>query len=389
VRALAAEADWERFLRLVRRHRVEGLANAALRRAQVQPTPSVEQALRSEATAIARQNLVYAVESLRLHRMFVAEELPMLFVKGLPLSALAFGDIALKKAWDIDLLVRPDDVMRACAILTAAGYERTIPGGDEEEFATWLSLCKESLWIHPEKEVALELHTRLLDNPLLLPGIDAAFPPLMVEVAPGISLPTLPREELFAYMCVHGAAHGWSRLKWLADVAALLAKEQPAEIERLYRRAVDLGAGRGCAQALLLSQRFFATELPELLESELRGDWQVRRLVRLATRVMTGGGDGAELDEGLFATVPILLGHFLIAPGWRFKLAEARLKLGNAFDRTALPRPLRPFYPLFVVPAWLLRRSRLKGRRIFSPERPAPAPAAPGSAGRASEAPSP
>jgi hypothetical protein len=371
----------------VRRHRIEGLVHAAFRRAALRPPPTVEQALKAEAAEIARQNLVYAAESLRLHRVFAGAGLPMLFVKGLPLSKLAFGDIALKKAWDIDLLVRPTDVLEAASILRSAGYERTMPGGDEAEFAIWCAICKESLWVHPAKGVAVELHTRLLDNPLLLPGVDAAIPPLVVEVIADIGLPTLPRDELFAYMCVHGAAHGWSRLKWLADVAALIGRDTPPGIERLYRRSVELGAGRAPAQALLLCAQWLGTRLPAGLERELRRDRQVRWLVNQANRVMIGTPDEAELEQQLLGTVPILLGHFLLARGWRYKLAEARLKLGNAPDRLAMPRPLRPFYPLLVVPAWLWRRAKLKRGTLFSPARPAPSPAVRGAGDRGSEGP--
>jgi len=389
VRNLAQAADWNRFLRVVRRHRVEGLVSAALRRTGAEAGEPAASLLREEATRIAGTNLVHAIESLRLHRAFASAGLPMLFVKGLPLSALAFGGIAIKKAWDIDLLVRPGDIAAACQILADAGYRRTIPDCSDEEFGAWAAICKESLWTHPGKGVAVELHSRLLDNPLLLPAVDAATPPLLVEVAPGISLPTLPRDELFAYMCVHGAAHGWSRLKWLADVAALIGRDSAQEIERLYCRALALGAGRAPAQALLLCAELLGTRLPAPLASELSRDAQVRRLVRIARRVIEGRPDQAELDEGLLATVPILLGHFLMAPGWRYKVAEAKLKAGNAADRSALPPALRPFAPIFALPVWLIRRLKLKRGTLFSPAPPAVAPAAPAPAARASEAPSP
>src|SRR5206468_9642745 len=99
----------------------------------------------------------------------------------------------------------------------------------------------------------LELHTSLVDSPAMLGGVSVASPLQQVAIAPGIVLPTLATDELFAYLVVHGATHAWSRIKWLADVAALLSGLPEKEIEPLYRRSLALGAGRSGGQALLLA----------------------------------------------------------------------------------------------------------------------------------------
>jgi hypothetical protein len=368
IRELAsAGIDWPRFLRIVRRHRIEGLAAAALRQAEVVlPKPEAD-ALAGEASNIVRQNLVQAAESQRLLRLFQNAGVRMLFVKGLPLSMLAYGNIAQKKAWDVDLVVRPEDVPGAAGILREAGYERLLPppGYDDERVRIWLETSKESLWRHPQRRVSVELHSRLQDNPLLVPDIDACSPSVEVEVAPGIRLPTLEEERLFSYICVHGATHGWSRLKWLADVAALLSARDSAAVERLYRRSLELGSGRCSAQALLLCADLFGTALPQKLEQELRSDLKTRWLVRVAFRVMAGPRGETELDETLLGTVPTLLSHFFLDRGLSFKRKEMSLKIGNAADRTAAPlHPMLSFLqPVMAIPVWLLRRSRMRQAR--------------------------
>ena len=82
---------------------------------------------------------------------------------------------------------------------------------------------------------------------------------------PGLQgLRTLGEEDLFAYLCMHGALHWWNRLKWLADVNALLASTPEDGVERLVRAAEARGAGRAAAQALLLCQRLLADAPPRL-----------------------------------------------------------------------------------------------------------------------------
>ena len=360
--AAARPIDWVRFLRIVRRQRVEGLVSDALERASVAPPASVASELRREAQDIAQKNLAFAAESLRIRRLFDAGGLTLLFVKGATLDMLAYATLGLKRARDIDLVIAPEAVERACTLLAEAGYTRTLPGPEvgPDQFPVWLQLCKETSWRSARSGIVVELHNGLVDNPVLLPGIGAHSPSQQVEIAPGITLPTLARDELFAYLCVHGATHAWSRMKWIADLSALLKDADAQELERLYRRSLDLGVGRCSAQALLLSEALFALRLPPALSAELRADRGTRRLVQIALAAMGGRHVETELDDTVFGTVPIHLSHFLLAPGWRYKASEVRRKSLSHYDRATipLPRPLHFLYPLLVVPSWLWRRVR-------------------------------
>jgi hypothetical protein len=363
VRAAATRPiNWNRLLAIARRQRVEGLVSDALERAEVEPPLAELSALRREAQDIARQNLAFAAESLRIHRLFETAGLTFLFVKGATLDMLAYGTLGLKRARDIDLIIAPEAVEQACAVLAEAGYVRILPGPEvgPEHFAVWLSLCKESCWKHRSSGIILELHNGLVDNPVLLPGVNAHSPRQQVEIAPGIRLPTLARDELFAYLCVHGATHAWSRMKWIADVAALLKDADGDELERLYARSLDLGAGRCSAQALLLCEFLFALRLPARLSAQLNADRAACWLVQIALRAMGGRHVERELDDTVLGTVPIHLSHFLLAPGWRYKASEVRRKSLSHQDRATipLPRPLHFLYPLLLLPSWLWRRAR-------------------------------
>lgn len=366
VRAAASQPlDWGRFLRIVRRQRVEGLVNDALLRAGVAAPAEIASELHRDASDIARQNLAFAAESLRVQRLLAGAGLTFLFVKGTTLDMLAYGSLGLKRARDIDLVVAPESVEETCALLGRAGYVRSVPGPEvaDEQFPIWLKLCKETSWKHERSGIILELHNGLVDNPTLLPGIGSHSPPQWVEIGSGIRLPTLRKDELFAYLCVHGATHGWSRLKWLADVSALLKDDDLHERERLYRRSLELGVGRCSAQALLLCQSLFELELSAGLSAELRRDAATRWLVRAALRMVAGRNAATELDDTMLGTVPIHLSHFLLAPGWRYKVSEVRRKSLSHHDRSTLklPRALHFFYPLLLLPSWLWRRARGSG----------------------------
>jgi len=358
VRLASRDIDWDRFARVVARHRIEGLARGALRHADVRPPPEVDQALAAAAADIAYRSLGLAAESARLQSLLDEAAVPSLILKGAALDILAYGVLGLKRAWDIDLLVSPAMTSGACEVLGRAGYDLTRPAGlARAGWETWTALSKECVFTHRDNGVVVELHWRLVDGDALLQGLSAASPAQLVKLSGALSLRTLARDELFAYLCVHGASHGWSRLKWLADLRALIAHETPAGLDRLYRRSLELGAGLCPAQALLLCHRLLGLELATAFERELEADIKTRWLVALAIDAMTGGGETETHDRSLGAE-RILLARFLFAGGWRYRWAEFRRQWISLDDRLrfALPPALHFLYAVIRIPSWFWRR---------------------------------
>jgi len=366
VLAAAERSDWTLTARIAERNRVEGLVWNALKQAGASVPAEIGERLQAAAARITRQNLLLTAESLRLSASLDGARVRHLFVKGISLGALAYGSIGPKMGWDIDLLVPLDALDPAAAALEAAGYRLILPSGPKarERLGLWHRHWKESVWARDGGELIVELHSRLNDNPLLLPDVGPDSPSQRVEVSKGRFLTTLRTDELFAYLCVHGASSAWFRLKWIADVGALIGDRPPREIERLYRRSQDMGTGRAAAQALLLCERLLATPLPPELAAELRSDRMNRWLVAIALRKLAGRTLTAELDEKLLGTGTIHLMQFALLPGLGFKYAELRRQLVNPADRIAFPLPkaLAFLYPLVALARRLTPRPRRGAR---------------------------
>jgi len=333
---------------VTRRHRIEGLVWFALQDSGIEVPETEARKLRAEATHIARDNLGMAAEARRLTAAFCSGCVPLLFVKGLTLAKLAYGNISLKKGWDIDILVAPKNVGDAAKLLLELGYEAKVPAvASVDDLHSWHALSKESVWRHRASGHFVELHTSLVNNPYLLSGVDIGSGAVNVEVVKGVVLQTLPPDELFAYLCVHGASSAWWRLKWLADLAAL-AGSDAAQTERLYRRSQELGSGRAAAQALLLAADLLGMPLSATLESALRTSWSNRRLTAAAKRLMNGRMPAEELHERRFGTWAIHWTQFLLLPSMPYKLRELMRQLADPVHRKLFPppEPIRFFHPL-------------------------------------------
>ena len=316
VARLTAGADWARLVTTSQRHRVQGLVWHALSALKTDVPAAVEIALSSDARAIAERGLRTAPECRQLFAAFDDAHVPLLFLKGLTLAKLAYDRPFTKMSADVDVLVLPEDLARSAGLLRGLGYRLQIPKTDSQ-LLRWHGLSKESVWLG-DNGLVLELHHRVADQPQLLPALSATNPHQLVEIAPGIELPTFGHAELFAYLCVHGASSAWFRLKWMTDFAALLHDRKPSEIETFYHRSQELGAGRAADQALLLAERLYALPLPDGLSKGLRRSPVSRWLAKAALADMLRG----EPTERPFGTRTIHLTQFLLLPGAEYKFAE-------------------------------------------------------------------
>jgi Uncharacterised nucleotidyltransferase len=365
------EVNWEAFLRVVRRHRVFGLVLEALVAANVPLQDPVLATLKTRVQQNLRQNVNSLMESHHLQNRFNGAEIPIAFVKGVCVAMRVFTNLAMRQSKDIDLLVRPQDVENASAILDRAGYQRIQPPPTMvgNLLQRWYRLNNQTEWMHPRTRQQVELHWHLtqlkglLREPLVLHRDFRE-----VRLSSEITLRTIVDDRLFVYLCVHGAGHAWSRLKWLADVAALLSEMSDGEIEDTYRAAWRSGDGRAVGQALMLCERLFCTRVPRHLSEELQRDRIQRCLVWCAMRAMTRGKAQVEVHDLSLGPTLVSLSNILLLPTWRLVVAQLLTMSVSLNDlvEVPLPRSLHVLYPLLRLPLWLWRRTHTLRRSLRS-----------------------
>jgi hypothetical protein len=359
--AAAPVADWNAVALTAQRQRVAGLVYDTLLAAGVQlpAAPAAEFARRAQA--IFRKNLLLAAETYRLQKLLDAAEIPSVALKGVALAQLAYGSLKVKDTHDIDLLVPQHRAVAAMALLERDGYALSFPSSQlsATQRSAVVRYSREVAFIHRDSRVFTELQWRVADNPELLKDVHAGSPTQNVAVAQNVvvadalSVRTLVGDDLFAYLCIHGAHHAWSRLKWLADLNAFIAASG-ADVMHLHRYAQAKGAGFCSGQALLLCRHLFALPLPDNLASELQGTARVRQLYAIATNAMADRTRGNEPPAARSFWTQFLLGQ-----GWAFFAAQCRIASIGIIDVISLPLPpyLHFLYPLLRLPLWLWRRA--------------------------------
>jgi hypothetical protein len=352
--------EWDRVIRVAARQRVIGLVHDGLNRARVAAPDAIKQAVSSAARAQLQMNLLFAAEVVRLHRAFETSKVHATFFKGIPAAIDIYGDIGIRHTKDLDILVSPDQISAASAILGASGYNRVDPPPSVEgaRVRTLIRTGKDFIFVRKDDpSLEVELHWRLFNNAKFMEGLPHAADFRRYPALDGINLRTFVGDDLFAYLCAHGAVFAWARLKWLADIGALLARD-PMRIEHLYRAAARRGAGRPAAQALLLCKRLLGSDVPEDLADEVSADPAVQRLYGLAITAMTRGGAEIEPYDLSGGLRPMARSPWLVGETPRFLWGEINTHWISWNDVINIPLPgaLQFLYPILRVPIWLWRR---------------------------------
>ena len=356
------DIDWEVFMDLVARHRIHTLVYHNIDHYAAEPFPAhVRLTLRDRSDEKRRQMLDLMAELVRLSKLFAQHDIFMLSFKGPLLSQRLFDDFGRRYSKDLDLLVKAEEVEQAEELLLSNGYRRQHP-----DFALTprqrKAMLKTGLHVsfyHPQRETLVELHWRLHANPHLLPPeyaqqMMASSQKLSIA---GSQITSLSDEDTFLYLCLHGATHGWYRLKWLCDVAQFLHREPALNWQAWVEHVLALGLHRPIAQALLLAHQLFDALLPPATRPLTAENKIIDQLVAHSIRVLT------QSEKELFAIGQ--LNAFRHMP-YRMKLkADLRYQWSdfsriwyspNDWKHYPLPDVLFPFYHILTPFSWLQRK---------------------------------
>lgn len=359
--AAAKQLDWPRFTRVVERHGVWCLVRDGLRQAKPAIPPEILGEIEEQTTSLVRSGLAMAVETVRLQRLFDEAGLSLLILKGASLAMLAYGNLGMRSAKDIDLLIRPELLEPAVALLKTSGYRRFDPAPNigTKQLKLLMPFRGDFGFVHEDKGFVVELHWTLFMNQNAMDDASVWTQSRLVPLGGNNAVRTLGEEDLFAYLCVHGALHIWNQLKWLADINALLAAASEGSAERFHRAASERGSALPAAQAILLCEKVLQASLPEGFAAKLRQSRRAQWLEATALKSLTFGQGASIPREARFGTTWGTLSTIFLGQSWRYVVAELRNRVFNESDILAVPLPARLqfLYPILRLPLWFWRHA--------------------------------
>jgi hypothetical protein len=359
-----ASLDWARFTRIIERNQMLPLAYRNLNESLPRATrPKTLDALRRKAMGLTSRSLAQAAELVRIAEAVKEQGVEIAALKGVTLSALAYGNLAMRSPGDIDLLVAPAHVFEVERALLGLGYIRVEPKAEltPRRLKHYLKYYKHFAYFSAAKGLPLELHWRLYHNTPLTKFYAGPSDTLAVPLGSG-SASTLPHNELFLYLCVHGSLHGWPILKWLADIGAMLREMDAETLARIVALASKQGLSAELQAALILVDELLAIERPPV-KIPAASNPITERIVAMAHRLLTAEGYCLDIDR--LPRMGMFFYDLRLRSSWRYRSRDIgrALVLPEDWELVDLPDALFPLYAALRPVSWLLRRIKGMSRR--------------------------
>ncbi len=263
--ALATGLDWDWLLELAERHGLRPLLYRhldALASGLVPRRVLVDLWTHHERRALTNQ--LMAQELLRILALFDHAGIAALPYKGPALAASLYGDLALREFGDLDILLRPQELLAAKALLRSQGYHPLYDLKPAVEAAFLASRAQYHLvMVHGESSIAVELHWMTdPDFPVERITDDRWWAELGHSGMGQGRVRCFSNRELLLVLCLHGSKHYWTGLGWLVDVAELTRKQSRADWDWMLGQARAMACERRLALGLHLAGELLGAALP-------------------------------------------------------------------------------------------------------------------------------
>jgi hypothetical protein len=309
--------DWPRLVKLAEEQGLLPLLTKRLPELGEGVVPSeIRRELRDAARSQTLFTLSLTAELFRVLDRFATLGIEVLLTKGPVLSARCCGDPGLRQYTDLDLVLSSADIERATEAMMALSYDPKIPlqairtGKVPGEYVFFRSGTKLLVELHTERTF------RYHPKPL---SIERLFERQARVRFDGHDVPALSVEDELILICIHGAKHFWERLMWIADVAALVSREN-IDWGRAMSAAREVGAERMLRVGLLLAAQVLDVRLPAEVAAASSDAAAARFAQRIAQRLPSAGSNPRGL-LGRAAFRMRMRGGILAGPAYLLRLS--------------------------------------------------------------------
>ena len=254
------------FLLLLKRHHLSELAYQTLNDHSYFSEKFHTQ-LKQQADLNQFKSIKGLAIQVKIQEYFKRKEIDSIFLKGILISHLYYGDVAKRNLVDIDVWVAEYQFDEVKLFLESLGYSSVISQYKwNQAQLRYLHNCNhDEIFIHQTDRVVpvLELHWKLrntLGNFMFDPIKDQHR--LMQIDLGGVRFSVFNHIDQFIFLCVHGAEHGWFKMKWLVDLYHLV-KTVDLDYARIVARAKELRSLIEVRLACNLLEEFYRLKLSD------------------------------------------------------------------------------------------------------------------------------
>jgi len=276
-RRLQQEINWDYLFAMAQAHGVLPLLHKHLVGTSV-PSYFLSR-LKRESVANSQNVLHLTAKQLRVYKLFKENGIPVALFKGPLLAQMAYGEISLRQAGDIDVLIDRRHFHQATVLLESLDYEMS-PHLTPAQLASHLNNHCELQFMRDEWFTVVDLHWDLAPRSFVFKlHADEVMSRLQTVSLAGTTVETFGAEDLVLYLSMHGAKHLWRRLEWIASLAESLRTTPDLNWNLMVQRAEKAHATRMLALGLRLVEKFSDVHIPSHVLADIDPNGTMQRMV--------------------------------------------------------------------------------------------------------------
>ncbi len=330
--------DWDYVLATAFNHGLVPLLQKHLNTGAADVVPRhILARLKRESVANSQSVLHLIGKQLKAYRLLKQHAIPVAIFKGAVLAQMAYGEVSLRQAGDVDVLIHRRDFAQARSLLESLGYQM-MPQLTDAQLASHLAFHCEIPFMRDEWFTVVDLHWGLTPRSFVFDvDSDELLSRLQQVPLAGTMVDTFCTEDLVLYQSMHGAKHLWRRLEWIVSLAELV-RASNVDWNVVVDRAEAAHATRMLALGLHLVEAFTDVRVPTRIDPQLKPlATEIKNQIFLLSRTV----DSTETN----------LYNFKIMDRKRDALVSALRSLFVPtlpdWEALALPAPLHPLYYAF------------------------------------------
>jgi hypothetical protein len=276
---LKKDVDWDYLFATASNHGLIPLLHKHLNLIAADRTPiQILSRLKLQSVANAQNVLHLHGKQLKLYRLFRDNQVALAIIKGSVLAQMAYGELSLRQAGDIDVLISRADFDRARHLLESLGYQMW-PALTETQLNSHLASHCEIQFVRDDWFTIVDLHWALAPKNFVFKLETGAVLSRLQRVSlAGGELETLATEDLILYLSMHGAKHLWRAFEWITSLGELIRETQSIAWETVTQRAAVAHATRMLALGLRLVEQVSDVEIPTEVLRAVDADASIKRM---------------------------------------------------------------------------------------------------------------
>jgi Uncharacterised nucleotidyltransferase len=340
---LRQPVDWDELLRLADHHGVTSLLYQNLASLPNAVPSAALAALRQSYETNIRKSLFLTRELIRILDCLDGLGMEVVPYKGLMMSEVYYGDMAVRQSGDMDLFVRRQDVARIKTAVRDFGYRPRVfvPEDAEQDY---IASGYECTFDSPAGKNLLELQWALQPRFYAVDfDMEGLFERAVNITFAGRTVKTPSPEDLLLILSMHAAKHVWGRLIWLCDIAQILNRAD-LNWDWIGSQARSLGIERILYITLLLANRLLGSSIPGALEAAISADKSAQMLAEQIAVSVAAGVTYEEEQVSYFRLMMRLRERRM--DRLRFLTRLAFTPGPGEWEAVRFPKPLFPLYRL-------------------------------------------